>query len=302
MRSSTRWGRAGCAPSTCPRPASGSGGRSRPHANPRRADGLCSDQPEARAADGDGIACHTTAATLGGVDDARAVCRDEIEAAEAFAAAVAVADEAQRAEIECDLRLTGGITTDRPLQDRAPARCQRCGIWALDLGPQQRAGDVAAQRGLPIRPGGMIGAVEALAAGRVIDFEHCAAGIARMELETSVALIFERVGDAHADRVHVPAAARYVVAVEDDHIAAVAPAAFEIAAGGRAVLDGRHDFEKARADRERRVDEAVFADIAVAVADREAEDVGEVGDGGLEGARDQTDLAQPQIGHGPSVL
>src|SRR5260221_7449860 len=85
-------------------------------------------------------------------------------------------------------------------------------------------------------------------------------------------------------------------------LAAVAAAPFEIAAGGRAVLDGRHDFEKARADREKRVDEAVFADIAVAVADREAEDVGEVGDGGLEGARDQTDLAQPQIGHGPSVL
>src|SRR5260370_26005414 len=135
MRSSTRWRRSACAPSTCPRPASGSGGRSRPHGNPRGADGLCSDQREARAADGDGIACHTTAATLGGVDDARAVCRDEIEAAEAFAAAVAVADEAQRAEIECDLRLTGGITTDTPLPHPPPPLCPRLPTPAPALRP-----------------------------------------------------------------------------------------------------------------------------------------------------------------------
>src|ERR1700731_2339698 len=103
-----------------------------------------------------------------------------------------------------------------------------------------------------------------------------------MELESGIGLVAQWIGDAHADRVDVAAAALDVVAVEDDHIAAVAAAPFEIAAGARAAPGRRGHFEKARADWQQRPAPPVFADIAVAVAAREAEDFGEIGDGGLE--------------------
>ena len=89
-----------------------------------------------------------------------------------------------------------------------------------------------------------------------------------------------------------------IVAAEDRHVAAAAAGLVEKAPGRGALAERRHHFQQDGIDRQQRVLQAVFGDVAVAVADAQPHDGGDVGDDGLETRRHQADLPQPQIaGH-----
>jgi hypothetical protein len=68
--------------------------------------------------------------------------------------------------------------------------------------------------------------------------------------------------------------------LEDDHVAAIAPALFEEAARGRPRLLRRDDFEEGVADHEDFVFEAVLADAGVVVALVQAQHGADPGDSG----------------------
>jgi len=61
--------------------------------------------------------------------------------------------------------------------------------------------------------------------------------------------------------------------LDDHHVAAVALAPLDVAAGRSAGLAGRHDLEEVVADRTDDVDQAPLGDARVAVGDLDAEDV-----------------------------
>ena len=106
--------------------------------------------------------------------------------------------------------------------------------------------------------------------------------------------------NADIHRLEVLAARIEIVAVQDVHVPTIALATLEIAAGcgvGLRVL-GRDDFEEGAAQRPQRVVEAILADAGIAMADLRSEDSGELRLDRLKLARNQTDLAKPQISHG----
>jgi hypothetical protein len=69
------------------------------------------------------------------------------------------------------------------------------------------------------------------------------------------------------DRVGVLAARVWIVAAEDRHVAAAAAGLVEETSRRGARLERRHHFQQDRVDRQQRVLQAVFRDIAVAVTD-----------------------------------
>jgi hypothetical protein len=71
------------------------------------------------------------------------------------------------------------------------------------------------------------------------------------------------------------AAGRVVVALGDDHVAAVPAAAVEVAAGGGACFHRRDHLEQLVADGQQRVLQAEAGDAGVAIADRDTEHAGE---------------------------
>ena len=95
-------------------------------------------------------------------------------------------------------------------------------------------------------------------------------------------------------RAGVPAARVGIVAAEDRHIAAAAAGLVEKAAGRGAGLKRRDHFQQDGVDRQQRVLQTIFGDVAVAVTDAQAHDPGDIADHRLEMRRDQTDLPQPQ--------
>ena len=84
-----------------------------------------------------------------------------------------------------------------------------------------------------------------------------------------------------------------IVAAEDRHIAAAAAGLVDEAPGRGAGLERRHHFEQNGIDRQQRVLQAVFGDVAVAVADVQPHDRGDIPTHGLEMRRHQADLPQP---------
>src|SRR5690242_20753467 len=100
-----------------------------------------------------------------------------------------------------------------------------------------------------------------------------------MKLHPGVGLIAQRIGDPHADALHAPAAALDVVAIEDDHVAAIAAAPREIAARRLAVPGGGPHSEEARADRQGGIVRALFAAFAIAMAAGRADMAADLGAG-----------------------
>ncbi len=86
------------------------------------------------------------------------------------------------------------------------------------------------------------------------------------------------------------------VALADDHVAAVAIAAFEVASGGSVLFDRCDDLEKVAADRYQRILQAEHRYRWVDEADIDGEDSLEVIDHGREFFRHQADLTKP-YGH-----
>ena len=86
-----------------------------------------------------------------------------------------------------------------------------------------------------------------------------------------------------------------ILAAEDRHIAAAAAGLVDEAPRRGARLERRHHFQQDGVDRQQRVLQPVFGDVAVAVADAEPHDLGDIRDHGLEMRRHQADLPQPHI-------
>ena len=102
------------------------------------------------------------------------------------------------------------------------------------------------------------------------------------------------IDDANAEGFHAGSPRRVVVALRDDHVAAVAAAALEIAPAGGLLAGGRHHLEQLVADREQRVFEAEAADPGVAEAHLDAEHVDQLLFHGCELLGHQRDLAQAE--------
>ena len=80
------------------------------------------------------------------------------------------------------------------------------------------------------------------------------------------------------DLFSVPPAFVGIVAAEDRHVAAAAAGLVDEAPRRGARLKRRHHFQQDGVDRQQRVLQTVFGDVAVAVTDLEAHDAGDVGD------------------------
>ena len=82
--------------------------------------------------------------------------------------------------------------------------------------------------------------------------------------------VIDDMGDADADFFGMPPAFIGIVAAEDRHVAAAAAGLVEKAPGRGARLKRRHHFQQDGVDRQQRVLQTIFGDVAVAVADVEA--------------------------------
>ena len=108
--------------------------------------------------------------------------------------------------------------------------------------------------------------------------------------------------DAHAHGFRMFLAAADVVRLEDRHVAAMALRALDEASARRVLLRRSDDLEEIGADHEQRVLEAILGDIAVAVADADAENLFEIGDHGLQARCGEANLTEAEIvGHGTLV-
>src|SRR5262249_1289280 len=186
-------------------------------------------EAKAHPADRDMVARDSVSPPRRGGANVRHVPYGEVKPAQSLAAAVAIRDEAQEAEIERDFRRSGGAAAEWAFQDLAPAPGDALGIGSLGFRGEKSGGGGGAARVLPIWSGRMIGAVKPLAARCVVELQHRAPGIARVELEPDIGAVIEGVGDADADLGHVPAAPLDIIAIDDQHIAAIAAPPLEIA-------------------------------------------------------------------------
>ena len=176
-------------------------------------------------------------------------------------------------------------------------------IRALHLHAGQRLRHVLADELLPVRPRRRIRPQDVVAAVGVVELDEGGAAVARMELHAVIGRVVDDVGGAHAKRVGVTPAFVGIVAAEDRHVAAAPAALLDEAAGRGAVLERRDHLQQDRVDREQRVLQAVFRNIAVAIADGEAHDLRDIRNHGGEVRRDQADLPQTHIGrHGHAPL
>src|SRR5437763_9189749 len=141
----------------------------------------------------------------------------------------------------------------------------------------------------------MIRAHQIVTPDRMIELDHGGAAVARMQLDAEIIVVPDHVGDADAERLRVAAAPLRIVAVEDHYVAAVTAGTLEKPPGSRIGFDRRHDLEKARADRKQRVDQAVFRDGGIAMADLDPENRPDVFENRFEPRRDKANLPDPQV-------
>src|SRR5262249_2488616 len=87
-------------------------------------------------------------------------------------------------------------------------------------------------------------------------------------------------------------AGRLVIALEDDHVAAVTATPVEIASSGSTLTNWRHHFEKLIAHREHRILQPEGCDFRIAIGDLQAEHVTNLVDDGSKVPRDQDKLPQ----------
>ncbi len=115
-----------------------------------------------------------------------------------------------------------------------------------------------------------------------------------MQLDSFVVTMRKRRGDAHTDPVQMLAPVSEVVGVENHHVAAVAAATLQVAAGRGAALQRRHHFDKAGAQRQQRVVQPEPGHCRIAVAHPHGEHRADGVDHRIELLGDQAELAQAQ--------
>ena len=210
-------------------------------------------------------------------------------------------DEAQRRVLQRQGRDAVAVL-GRDLDDLRPPRRHLVGVLALDLGRGDRPDHRRADGLVPGRPGRAPAPVRHVAVLLLVDLEERAAGVGRVELDVGEAVLVELADDADPELLDARPPGRVVVALRDDHVAAVAVAAVEVALGRRALADRADDLEELRAHRDDDVVQAEPADVRVPVADLEAEHGPDVVEDGVEVAGDERDLAeaQPHGRHRPS--
>src|SRR5215471_15474854 len=168
---------------------------------------------------------------------------------------------------------------------------------AQNLYAIEAARALAAHKALPILPRRPIGAVNLLAAHGVVELQERRAAILRVKLIALIAFSIDVVGNSHAEPLRLRCACLWIIAVEDEHVAAAAPHQLQEPTGGGTCPRRGHHFEEAiGSDREYRVLEAVLGDAPIAMAGFEAEQSSDERRGGLKMRSREADLAQAQIG------
>jgi len=97
---------------------------------------------------------------------------------------------------------------------------------------------------------------------------------------------------AHAERGDPLALGHRVRHLQDHHVAAIAVATLDVAAGRRTVLHGRHDLEEVVAGRADDVGQAPLGDAGIAIGDLDAENVAQLLGGALKVFADEDALPQ----------
>src|SRR5262249_6723094 len=168
---------------------------------------------------------------------------------------------------------------------------------AQNLYAIEAARALVAHKALPILPRRPVGAVNLLAAHGVVELQERRAAILRVELIALIAFSIDVVGKAHAEPLRVCRARLWIIAVEDEHVAAAALHQLQEPTGGGTHPRRRHHFEEAiGSDREYHVLKAVLRDAPIAMAGFEAEQSSDERRGGLKMRSREADLAQAQIG------
>ncbi|MGC4243512.1 MAG: hypothetical protein QM686_14785 [Herbaspirillum sp.] len=180
-------------------------------------------------------------------------------------------------------------------------------ILGLDDGGGDPADLVRATGVLPVRAGGLPGTVRhVLATELLVDLQERAARVGGVQLEDVVLLAIVGHREAHAQLVaEAGLAGRVLVALQDDHVAAVALAPVEVAARGGVLLDRGDDLDELVADRHDGVVEAEHVDARIVEGDVDAELGLELVDDAVTVAGDEGDLAEAEhavmLALGPSV-
>ena len=128
----------------------------------------------------------------------------------------------------------------------------------------------------------------------LVDFEERAAGVLWVQLHVAKLVGFELVHDADAERRDPRPARCVVITLSDDHVATLAAATLKVTAARRARPCRRNDLEHLVADREERVLKTEVADARIAIANPNAEYVGECVLDGRELVRNKRDLSQSE--------
>src|SRR5690349_7323935 len=113
---------------------------------------------------------------------------------------------------------------------------------------------LAAHKALPILTRRPVGTVHRLAANGVVELQKRRTAILGVELIALIALSIDVVGEAHAEPLCLLRARLWIIAVEDEHVAAAALHQLQEPTGGGTRPRRRHHFEKAiGSDREENV-------------------------------------------------
>ena len=194
----------------------------------------------------------------------------EAQRGEAFAVAVRGLDELDRGVVQRELAVVGDVE----LQQIRPAGGEPCRIVGLDDRRCDPFNLVGLPRPLPVVTGRFPWpGVHVLAADLLVDLEERTPGVGGVELEDVVLLAVLGEGEAHAELVAQASLAccMIVTALQDHHVAAVALAAVEVAAGGGALLDGRDHLDELVAHWHDRVVQPEHADARIVEGDLHTE-------------------------------
>jgi len=227
---------------------------------------------------------HAGAAEQPALTSARTIRGDEIHTTDTLRPTVGRGDEAESASVERDR----AVTVHLAIQDLAPSFGESVRVVALQFDAGDLGDDIGSYVVSPVRTGrrpfgGRVGPVER---------ENGAADISGVEVDSGPRPERRFPCDPHTELRHPLTMWGEVVDLDDDHVAAVAAAPVEIAAGGGVWAHGRYDLEEGVADGHHRVLEAEHGDLGVSVTDLQSQHAGDLRDLGVEPVGDEGNLAQ----------
>src|SRR5690242_14400345 len=233
---------------------------------------FCLRQVESRAADYDLLVAGSASAAFSRLEQPFAIRHDDIDTAQTFAASVGCLDEADARVIERHLDTPARIVAQRKLRDTAPSFGQTARIRRLQFHRPKARDHVGAPRRIPIAAARGLPMSFGLALLVAVQLEECAACIGGMKLHTVKALGIVLPCDTDVEFRGAGLARRLrrlAVALAYHHVAAVAVAPLQIAAGGSVLLDRRHHLDKVATDRKERILQAEHFHSFVLEADLE---------------------------------